>query len=347
MFTERLEPERLTRAELDDYLARGWYRIGRALITTEYLVSGGQLRSTVWTRLDLKAHRFRPSLRKQMARVARRFRVEVGEHIIDEEHEQLYARYREHVGGERARTLHAVLGGDEGRALFETREIRLFDGGRLVAFSWFDLGEDSLQSLIGVYDPDYRRFGLGFHTMLLEIAHGAELGMRYHYSGYVLCDHPSMDYKLRVGELEYLDPKTGLWVSESPYSAGNSPAEILRRRLGAAARALTRTGTPYLVALNSALEIPGLKEQIPGCTTVPILVMCPAEDRTGVLVTWEEEPGHYALLRGVPLTVTIEDGPGDEPLRVHAFLVHDRMAERGSAEEAAHLVALGAAGLVE
>lgn len=337
MITERFEPDRLSRAELDDYLARGWYRIGRAMITTDYLVSGGQLRSTIWTRLDLYRHTFRPSLRKQMARNARLFRIEIGPHAIDAEREDLYARYREMAGGNRAESLDEVLGGEEGRGIFDTREVRIYLGDRLVAFSWFDLGETSVQSLIGVYDPDHRRHGLGFYTMLLEIAHAAGIGMRYHYSGYVLSGHPSMDYKLRVGDLDYLDPATKRWIPDLPFSVEASPAEVRRRRLGEAAAALTRAGHSFYVVLNSALQIAGLREQLPGCTTEPILLICPSPSQgSGILTVWDEERGSFALLGGMPVALTLdaEVAPA-EPLQIHCFIVQDKLGEYASAEEVA------------
>ena len=103
MSTERAEPELLTPTELDDHLARGWYRVGYGMITTDLLLWGGELRSTIWTRLDVRGHRFKPSLRKLIARNGRRFQVRVGELVIDDAREQLYARYLEKVGGERVR----------------------------------------------------------------------------------------------------------------------------------------------------------------------------------------------------------------------------------------------------
>jgi arginine-tRNA-protein transferase len=118
-----------------------------------------------------------------MARNARRFRVEIGDLVLDSAHEQLYARYREMAGGARAESLDQVLGGEEGRLLFHTREISIWSDDALVAFSWFDLGETSVQSLIGVYEPAYRKHGLGFYTLLLEIEHAAALGMSFHTPG--------------------------------------------------------------------------------------------------------------------------------------------------------------------
>lgn len=336
MITGFIEPSSLSPSELDRYLELGWYRMGRALITTDYLVSGGEVRSAVWTRLDLRRHRWKTSLRKRMARNARRFRVEVGELGLDATHEQLYARYRDMVGGNRAPTLDDVLGGEEGRRLFDTREIRVLDGDELVAFSWFDVGRESVQSLVGVYDPDHRRYGLGFYTMLLEIEHAAAIGMRFHYAGYVLAEPSCMDYKLRVGQLEYLDPDTKRWLPESPHPERRSPAECLRHRLGEAAGALARSGADVTFTLNSALAFPVLRERIPRCAIDPILLYCTSPDHPwGVLTTWEQQRGRYALFSGRPIAVTLDDENGGEPTWLHVFVAHERLGRYATVDEVA------------
>ena len=342
MIAARVEPDTLSRAELDDYLARGWYRIGRALITTDYLVSEGELRSTLWTRLDLQSHRFRASLRKQLARVQRTFQITIGELVLDPTHEELYTRYRERAGGNRAESLDEVTGGDEGRHLFHTREIGIYREGALIAFSWFDLGETSVESLIGVYDPAYGKHGLGFCTLLLEIAHAAEIGMRYHYSGYVLSEPSGMDYKHRVGHLEHFDPVTRLWLADSPYAVGQSPAEIQRRRLTEAAQALTSSGSPVTQVLNSALLIPGLRDHVPGCTLDPILLICAASARSqGVLTTWDQARERYVLFSGQPISVLLgrsDDEDAAPPVQVHLFVSRERLTEHGSVDEVAFWV---------
>lgn len=340
MITRRFQPDSLSPAELDDYLARGWYRMGSALIGTEYLEKEGELCSTIWTRLDLSRHRFRSSVRKRMARNARRYQLETGPLVLDAEHDELYARYREMLGGKRVESLDDVLGGEVGRRLFDTREIRLRAEGRLAAFSWFDVGQDSVESLIGVYDPDHRRHGLGFHTMLLEIEHAAAMGLRYHYSGYILSEPSAMDYKVRVGDLEYLDPTSGQWLPASPYPPGESPADVLRRRLDEAGEALSRAGARVTRVLNSALQIPELKDHIPACSTEPILLYCDVPGFAwGVLTTWDEEHGRYSLFGGRPVAVEIEGHTGPPPApMIHLFLIGEHLSDHASAEEVAFWV---------
>jgi leucyl-tRNA---protein transferase len=339
MSTERIEPAVLTPAELDEHLARGWYRMGHGLITTDLLLWGGELRSTVWTRLDVRGHRFKPSMRKLCARNGRRFQVRVGALVIDDEREELYARYREKVGGERAESLAVVVGGERGRALFDTREVSVWSHDRLVAFSWYDVGEISVESLIGVYDPAFSKYSLGLYTMLLEILQTAELGRRFHYAGYVLAEPSPMDYKLHVGSLQFFDPVTSRWLPAPPFAASQSPAEILRRRLDAAEDELRRAGVEAVRYLNPSLEIRGLLEQAPQCPSQPLLLVCGATECSRVLVAWDHPRGVYALMRARMVVATLSR-EGIPPVDILLFFNEADLGEYGSAEEVADLTRL-------
>jgi arginine-tRNA-protein transferase len=341
MATERVEPEVLAPAELDEYLARGWYRMGQALITTDLLAWRGELRSTIWTRLDVRGHRFPRSVRKLMASNGRRFQVRVGALVMDDAREALYARYLEKVGGERVDNLLDVVGGAAGLALFDTREISVWSEDRLIAFSWFDLGERSAESLIGVYDPAYGKHSLGLYTLALEIVHTAALGRQFHYAGYVLAEPSSMDYKLQVGGLQFLDPATGDWLAAPPFPPTRSPAEVLRSTLAAAEGALTRSGVEVARYTNPALQIRGLLQKAPQCPPHPLLLVCGATAQARVvLVVWEPRREAYALLRARPVVAVLHragDGEGTPPLELRLFFVEAQIGESPDADEVADL----------
>jgi len=344
MVTERVEPEVLTPAELDAYLARGWYRIGHRMITTDLLPWRGELRSTLWTRLEVRGHRFSRSIRKLIAGNGRRFQMRTGELVIDPEREGLYARYLEKVGGERAESLTEVVGGERGRALFDTREVSVWSGERLVAFSWYDLGLHSVQSLIGVYDPAFSKHSLGLYTLLLEILQTAELGKRFHYAGYVLAEPSPMDYKLQVGGLQFLDPATSDWLPAPPFPRTESPAEILRARLDAAEGELGRAGVEVFRYVNPALKIHGLLEKAPLCPPHPLLLVCgSASGARVVLVAWEPQRKVYTLMRARVAVATLQRGTEGEGMvreEIGLFFVESLIGEGSSVEEVAGLVRL-------
>lgn len=338
MIADKSNPTSLSPIELDDYLARGWYRIGASMITTEYLERDGKLTTTIWTRLNLTTHRFRKSLLKQMGKIARSFRVEVGPFVPDDAHENVYKEYRQMVGGRRAETLDDVLGGEVGRGLFDTREVTIYNGDELAAYSLFDMGRTSAQSIAGIYHPKYKKHGLGFYTMLAEIEHCAALGLQFHYSGYIVTGSSFMDYKLRVGNLEYFDPKTQTWLLKSPYPAGQSPADILHARTEEARQALTRAGLAPVMALNSALQYPELREALANCSMEPLLLYCEREDRPwGVLVAYNVHEGHYGVFSGNPVSLVLESTAGN-PVPIHLFRTRESLILCDSASEAAFWV---------
>ncbi len=301
MSTLVLHPDGLTPEALDDFLARGWYRIGPTLVTSRFLWSGAEVRSTLWTRLPLEGYRFRRSLRRRIRRVEDRFRVTSGPYVPDAAHEALYARYLTTVDGDRSPTLeHFLFGGEPDRGLFDTREVALWDGDRLVAFSLFDVGRESVESLIGAYEPSLARFGLGFYTLLAEIRWALERGFRYHYSGYVLPGDPMrMAYKLDVGDLEYLHPQTGEWCPWSTLDRGILPTVHLRRALSGVRDALRSRGLPAAVRPYPMFEAPAHHGDLSNCLDQPLFVECTPglPGPTLLAATWDLDAEVYRLLR--------------------------------------------------
>ncbi|MEK7257118.1 MAG: GNAT family N-acetyltransferase, partial [Bacteroidota bacterium] len=118
--------------------------------------------------------------------------------------------------------------------IFSSYEIAVYDGDKLVAFSFFDVGKSSLASIKGVYDHEYAKHSLGLYTMLKEIQFGLELGFQYFYPGYIVPGYPRFDYKLRVGgqeELEFFNVKSGGWQPFTSFSRENIPIHQLSNRL--------------------------------------------------------------------------------------------------------------------
>ncbi len=47
-------PQQLTGEELDEYLMKGWYRMGPIIFSTNHIVYDNQLYSVYWLRYDLR-----------------------------------------------------------------------------------------------------------------------------------------------------------------------------------------------------------------------------------------------------------------------------------------------------
>ena len=270
-------PSHISPLALDRALARGWYRMRQAMFTCRFLTRDSGLYSVVWTRLPLATTRLSKSQRRRLRRVERELVVEIGPLRLDVEREQLYTLYRAHAEGDRAPSLRETLfeeavepanlpvtlsawdvEGDPDpprRDLFQSSEVRIrTPEGRLVGLSIFDCGDQAIQSIIGIYDPAFSRYGLGAATMLLEAEYGRQWGFSHHYSGYVVPGLGSFEYKHQIGPLEALQPEGGVgqggqWVPFGELDLERLPAARVRGALSELSRRLDRLGIVNQVRL--------------------------------------------------------------------------------------------------
>ncbi len=243
MFTEKHFPTTLTPQALDDYLAKGWYRMGQGIYTCHFLFFEENLYSPIWIRLPLAGYEFRKGLRKLRRKVHDKFRVVVRPGFIDEEKNALFEEFRYDFKGKLEWTLKLSLLDNGDTNIFDTWEVAVYDGQKLIAFSFFDLGETTMASIKGVYDPLYAQYSLGLFTMLEEIDFGMRRGLQYFYPGYVIPGYERFDYKLRVGTpevLEYYDLKSKAWFPYASFSDAILPVKVLKDKLLRVAQDLFR-----------------------------------------------------------------------------------------------------------
>ena len=231
MFTEIHYPIMLPHKKLDEYLAKGWFRMGQMIFTCRFLCFDGQLYTAVWTRLDLKEYTFRKSVRKIFNKNNKRFRIVVRRAIFDKEKNDLYVIHRKRFGGYVSTDLQKSLFGDADYNIYDTWETCVYDGDQLVGASFFDLGNNSIASIMGLFHPDYAKFSLGFYTMLLEIDFGLRSGAEYFYPGYVVPHYLKFDYKLRVGNTDYYDPDQNEWIPYSDLKLEELSSNVLKTKL--------------------------------------------------------------------------------------------------------------------
>ncbi len=228
-YAEKNTPFTLSPESLDWHLAKGWYRMGSTIFTTHFLFFKNRPYSAVWIRVDLRDFAFSKSQRKLLRKNQELFQVRVAPRIIDEEHEELYDRYAAQFDGRLSPSIADSLEDYDGEVVFDTWEtsVRESISGKLVASSYFDLGNDSAASILGIFDPRLKSFSLGYYTMLLEIQHCLDLGLRYYYPGYVVPNYRRFDYKLRLGPAEYFDLRSNDWLPYRNFDPGEEgPVEV-------------------------------------------------------------------------------------------------------------------------
>lgn len=241
----------------DHFLQEGFFRAGHTVRRTRYLYTGGRLWSTVWSRVDLHHFSFRKSHRKLLRRTLRDYAYEVGLYRPQRDQHEVYEAYQRSHPLDVGESVREVLGSDHPQAsAFRTYALRVSDAaGRLVAFSCFDVGSDTLASLFAAYRPEVARRSLGFFTMLAEIEHGARMGLRHYHPGYCVPGLPAFAYKLRLPDLEGRTFLSDEWRPIGEHLAAPLPHEIVWERTDALAAELTRLGIGHEVRHAPLYEI--------------------------------------------------------------------------------------------
>lgn len=206
--TDIIEPD-----ALDSFLEQGWRPTGQSIYTSDYLrTDDDELHGCLQIRLPLEGFTFKKRHRKLLRRNRRRFRV-AWEHagLPDRELLRVNRRYMKLHAHKSREDLEYNVINELGRKILDTRLCRIYDGERLAAFSYFDVGHRVMYTKAGIYDPDYAGDSLGLFTMLLEVERAVGMGFTHYYPGYYSPSYPAFDYKLQLGPMEYRDISTDRW----------------------------------------------------------------------------------------------------------------------------------------
>lgn len=233
-------PERMTPERYDMFLANGWFRSMAMLYKNDLLCLEEDLLSVVNVRLRLDDFEIKPRQAKNFRNVENRFRVQVGKAKITDEKQALYHLNKSRFSGYIHDELDPMLSSGQ-FAGFETYEITVHDDDRLIACSFFDIGQGSMAGLMGLFDPEYARYSLGIFTMLKEAQVGKKNRFKYYYPGYVLHGSDKFDYKLSIGRYDFLNDQ-GHWISLGHFNPMQMPAVQIKMNNNALEEALFFNG---------------------------------------------------------------------------------------------------------
>lgn len=220
-------PLHLTSQELDDYLSRGWFRMGQTIFTTDFVPVSEKVHPVYWLRLLVQKVRYGKKQKKLLA-INKDFSVIIQPLKVTPELEDLYARYKDSVNFEAPPSVESFLldgAGETFKSVYDTQVILLRDRGKLIAAGIFDRGEISIAGIMNFYDPLYKAKSPGKYLMLLKINYAIESGKLYYYPGYIVGGFPKFDYKLFPDPeaTEYYDSIKEKW---KPYPGSSLPGAI-------------------------------------------------------------------------------------------------------------------------
>lgn len=217
-------PINLTADELDEYLAKGWFRMGQTIFTTDFIPVEGRIHPVFWLRFDLKKISFGKKQKKLIA-FNQGYTVHTQPCVITDELEDLYTLYRMNVDFDAPPTVESYLLDGELSNIYDSHLIEVRDEDRLIAAGIFDNGNSSIAGIMNFYDPAYKGRSPGKFLMLLKINHAIITGKAYYYPGYIAAGFTKFDYKLfpDPAAAEIYDTKKEKWI---PFTSSALSASI-------------------------------------------------------------------------------------------------------------------------
>ena len=299
MLVQTYFPQQLAPSRYDGYLASGWFRGSVMLYKMDILCLDKDLFSVVNIRLNLQKHSMKKSLRKIERKGDERFTISTGPAQPNPEKELLYLQHKEKFKGFIHPTLSDYLSSGFHQTVFDTREICVYDGDKLIAVSFFDRGERALASLLGLYDPEYKSYSLGIYTMIKELRYGIQNGYKWYYPGYVL-DRPSpFDYKLRLGEFEYYN-NNRRWSKFENHDPSSTKSYLFRSKLNELAEMLNAKGRKFQEVLYPLFSMGYVGYWNAEFLKYPLFLELSGNKEEKTILSFDLDLNAYVVLKVIP-----------------------------------------------
>jgi leucyl-tRNA---protein transferase len=290
------QPERIHPERYEKFLSSGWFRSMHMLYKNELICLEDDILSVVNIRLRLDDFIMKPRHAKNFRKVESRFRIEVGKATYSEAKQELYELSKPRLSGFIHEDIHTWTGPGNLTG-FDTREIAVYDGDVLAAFSYFDVANGSVAGLLGVFHPDYARYSLGIYTMLKEVEYAGSIGCKYYYPGYVLQGTDRFDYKLSIGRYDYLT-ECGHWADIAYFDPKQTAGFRIKMRTEMLEEAFWFAGIDFQRMLYPFYGM-GYGNR-PGehlCRHASLLLLAYRDDRS-LYAAWDSDRNMFVLCEG-------------------------------------------------
>ncbi len=193
---------------LDARLVIGWRHFGTHFFRCNFAMHDGVLCGVLPLRVPVPD--FKPN--KGQRRVSRRnddLDVRIAPAIVTAEFHDLFERHKVRFKDNVPESLFNFIDPHPASIPVETQAVEVRLDGQLIAASFFDVGDESISSVYGMFDPNHADRSLGTLTILHELAAAAALGKRHYYLGYSYSVPSPYDYKSHFAPLEVYDWNVG------------------------------------------------------------------------------------------------------------------------------------------
>jgi len=208
VINEHFISDHVKASDMDMLWSGGWRHFGSFFFRYSLAPNTRRLCHVTPLRIELANFELSRSQRRVLAR-NQDLDVVIREAFIDSEKHDLFGRHRTRFKENVPDSLYDFMSKKAGSVPCRCEEICAFDNGRLVAFSFLDIGAIATSAVYAAFEPEESKRSLGIFTMLCAIAHSRSLGRTYYYPGYAYREPSMYDYKKRFSGLQYFD-----WTAE-------------------------------------------------------------------------------------------------------------------------------------
>jgi|Wag4MinimDraft_19_1082662.scaffolds.fasta_scaffold03023_4 arginine-tRNA-protein transferase len=203
----------LSPAVFDKYMEKGWRFLGEIMLRHNALMYKEEFTMTVPLRIRLDGFSFSKSQAKVLRTHRNYFQFRIAPIEVTAEKNQLFLRHCNRFEfGHHYTDLRTFITPNSRFLPVQGLEIEVYDQSKLVACSYFHVGQQSICATYCFFDPDYTEFSLGNFTMYLEIELAIRLKKQWYYTGYAHQRPSQFDYKYNFNNLESMDWVTEQWV---------------------------------------------------------------------------------------------------------------------------------------
>lgn len=202
-YTRQASPQ-----QLDALLANGWRHFGTHFVRYNIGFYENELRRVLPLRVRLANFQTSKSQRRVLKK-NRDLQTVIRPIAITPEKEDLFERHKTRFNHAVPDSLYDFLSSEPAEVPCEALEVCVYDGGKLLAASFFDVGATAVSAVYAMFEPTEISRSLGIFTMLLTMDYATTSGKIFYYPGYVYEGNSFYDYKKRFSALEEFDWKGG------------------------------------------------------------------------------------------------------------------------------------------
>lgn len=205
---EQFLAERVQPADMDKLWAAGWRHFGSYFFRYSVGIHEGELRRVVPLRIRLEDLSLSKSHRRNLARNSDLL-CSVKSFELTDEAVELFHRHKTRFRHNVPPSILEFLPEHADAAPCEIMEMNVRDDNRLLAISYFSVGQNANSGIYAMFEPTEQRRGLGIFTLLKELEFAKETGRTLYYLGYSYNGKSFYDYKKQFRGTEAYDWATG------------------------------------------------------------------------------------------------------------------------------------------